>query len=84
MLTPRQELLLRKVVEGFSATGQPVGDPLALEHLEVQFRGVGVPEAEIAILSEPGDDGSFTCHAEQNGKKIVKGGKAVLRNTDHS
>ncbi len=66
------------------AQTEAAGDPLALRTLEVQFRGVGLPEAEIAISSEPGDDGTFTCHAEQNGKKIVKAGKAVLRNTDHS
>ena len=28
---------------------------------------------------QPGEDGTRTCHAEQNGKKIVKGGKAKLR-----
>jgi acyl dehydratase len=55
------------------------GDPLALERLEVQFRGVGVPEAEITISSRAGEDGTIVCHAEQNGKKIVKGGKARLR-----
>jgi len=61
------------------AQTEAAGDPLALRSLEVQFRGVGVPEAEIAISCEPGDDGTVTCHAEQNGKKIIKGGKAVLR-----
>ena len=61
------------------AQTEPLGDPLALRSLEVQFRGVGVPEAEITIVSEPGEDGTIACHAEQNGKKIVKGGKARLR-----
>jgi len=61
------------------AQTEAAGDPLALESLEVQFRGVGLPEAEITITSEPGEDGIRTCHAEQNGKKIVKGGKAKLR-----
>jgi acyl dehydratase len=61
------------------AQTEAAGDPLALESLEVQFRGVGLPEAEIMITSEPGEDGTRTCHAEQNGKKIVKGGKAKLR-----
>jgi acyl dehydratase len=61
------------------AQTEPAGDALALEHLEVQFRGVGVPEAEITITSETGEDGAITCHAEQNSKKIVKGGKAKLR-----
>jgi acyl dehydratase len=61
------------------AQTEAAGDPLALESLEVQFRGVGLPEAEITITSEPREDGTRTCHAEQNGKKIVKGGKAKLR-----
>ena len=61
------------------AQTEAAGDLLALESLEVQFRGVGLPEAEITITSEPGEDGIRTCHAEQNGKKIVKGGKAKLR-----
>jgi len=61
------------------AQTEAAGDPLALESLEVQFRGVGLPEAEITISSEPGEGGTITCHAEQNGKKIVKGGKARLR-----
>ena len=61
------------------AQTEPAGDALALAGLEVQFRGVGVPEAEITIVSETGADGTISCHAEQNGKKIVKGGKAQLR-----
>ena len=61
------------------ARAQTAGDALALESLEVQFRGVGVPEAEITITSIPGEDGTIACHAEQNSKKIVKGGKARLR-----
>ena len=61
------------------AQTEPAGDALALESLEVQFRGVGLPEAEITITSGPVEDGTITTHAEQNGKKIVKGGKAKLR-----
>ena len=61
------------------AQTEAAGDALALESLEVEFRGVGVPEAEITITSETAEDGTITCHAEQNGKKIVKGGKAKLR-----
>ena len=55
------------------------GDPAKLESLEVQFRGVGVPEAEIRITSRTAEDGTILCDAEQNGRKIVKGGKAKLR-----
>jgi acyl dehydratase len=61
------------------AQTEAVGDALALESLDVQFRGVGLPEAEITVASQTGEDGTITCHAEQNGKKIVKGGKARLR-----
>jgi acyl dehydratase len=55
------------------------GDPAGLQSLEVQFRGVGVPEAEITITSRPAEDGTILCDAEQNGRKIVKGGRARLR-----
>jgi hypothetical protein len=60
--------------------GEIAGDPLALKSLSVQFRGVGLPEAEITVTSQTGEDGTITCHAEQNGKKIVKGreGEAPL------
>ena len=61
------------------AQTEAAGDALALEHLEVQFRGVGLPEAEITVTSVTAEDGTITCHAEQNSKKIIKGGKARLR-----
>ena len=59
------------------------GGPESLERLSVQFRGVGVPEAEITVTSTTKEerDGEVVvrCEAEQNGKKIIKGGEAVLR-----
>jgi acyl dehydratase len=55
------------------------GDPAKLASLEVQFRGVGVPEAEITVSSMPQDDGTIRCEVEQNGRKIIKGGKARIR-----
>ena len=58
------------------------GDGTRLESLSVQFRGVGVPEAEITITSTTGEDGAIACEAEQNGKKIIKGGRATLRAGD--
>ena len=61
------------------AQTEAAGDPLALRSLEVQFRGVGVPEAEITITSTTTEDGTIRCDAEQNGRKIVKGGKAEIR-----
>ena len=54
-------------------------DPLALKSLSVQFRGLGVPEKEIAITLKPGADGVVACEAVQDGNKLVRRGKAVLR-----
>src|SRR3954451_7249463 len=66
------------------AQTQDGGGPESLRELEVQFRGVGVPEAEITITSkttEERGDGEVVVavEAEQNGKKIIKGGRAVVR-----
>jgi acyl dehydratase len=55
------------------------GDPAKLRSLEVQFRGVGVPEAEITITCTAEKDGTIRCDAEQNGRKIIKGGRAQIR-----
>jgi MaoC like domain len=54
-------------------------DPLALKSLSVQFRGLGVPEREIAISLTSGEDGVVACEAVQDGNKLVRRGKAVLR-----
>ena len=60
-----------------------VGDPLALKSLSVQFRGMGVPEQDIVITSKlkSRDDGEavFECEAVQDGNKLVRRGRAVLR-----
>jgi acyl dehydratase len=56
-------------------------DPLALKSLSVQFRGMGLPEKEITITSTPGEDGVVTVEAVQDGNKLVRRGKAVLRIT---
>ena len=55
------------------------GDPLALKSLSVQFRGLGVPEKEITITSKPRGDGRFDTEAVQDGNKLVRRGRAVLR-----
>jgi acyl dehydratase len=60
------------------------GGPESLRELEVQFRGVGVPEAEITITSETVEqraDGEVVVavEAQQHGKKIIRGGRAVVR-----
>ena len=50
-----------------------------LKSLSVQFRGLGVPEKEITITSKPRGDGEFDTEAVQDGNKLVRRGKAVLR-----
>jgi acyl dehydratase len=65
------------------AQGEAAGDPLALKSLSVQFRGLGVPEKEITIASKlksaEGDEAVYDCEAVQDGNKLVRRGRAVLR-----
>ena len=64
------------------------GDGLKLQSLSVQFRGMGVPEKEIAITSKlksaEGDGAVYDCEAVQDGNKLVRRGRAVLRVTPGS
>jgi heat-inducible transcriptional repressor len=53
VLTPRQELLLRKVVDGVSATGQPVGSKALAGDPEVNA-GPSTVRNELAVLEERG------------------------------
>ncbi len=53
MLTPRQELILRKVVEADQATGQPVGSVTLAADPELDCRPSTV-RAELAVLEEQG------------------------------
>ena len=66
--------------------GEAVGDPLALRSLSVQFRGMGVPEQDIVITSKlkSQDDGEavIECEAVQNGNKLVRRARAVLKLAD--
>jgi acyl dehydratase len=59
------------------------GDPRSLKRLSVQFRGMGFPEQEITITSAVREDADgevvVSCDAEQNGKRIIRNGQAVLR-----
>ena len=59
--------------------GEAAGSPLALKSLSVQFRGLGLPEKDITITSAPGEDGVVAVEAVQDGNKLVRRGKAVLR-----
>ena len=60
-----------------AATGHAGGDPRSLKRLSVQFRGMGVPEAEITITGEESGD-VLALEAEQNGKRIIKNAEAEL------
>ena len=53
MLSPRQELLLGKVVDGFAATGQPVGSKALASDVEVGY-GPSTIRNELAVLEELG------------------------------
>ena len=53
MLSPRQELLLGKVVDGFNATGQPVGSKALAADPEVQAAASTIRN-ELAVLEEQG------------------------------
>jgi len=53
MLSPRQELLLRKVVEGYLDAGQPVGSRALAENEHVSW-GPSTVRNELAILEEQG------------------------------
>jgi heat-inducible transcriptional repressor len=53
VLTPRQELLLAKVIDGFAATGQPVGSKVLAADPEVSA-GSSTIRNELAVLEELG------------------------------
>jgi acyl dehydratase len=59
------------------------GGPESLKRLAVQFRGMGFPEQEITITSAVRQQGDgeivVSSDAEQNGKRIIRNGQAVLR-----
>ncbi len=53
MLTPRQELLLAKVIDGFAAAGQPVGSKALAADPEISA-GPSTIRNELAVLEELG------------------------------
>jgi heat-inducible transcriptional repressor len=53
MLTPRQELILRKVVEAHAATGEPVGSKTLASDPELEFSPSTIRN-ELAVLEEHG------------------------------
>jgi len=71
------------------AVTEPAGDPAALRSLDVRFRGMALPEEEITVtasVAEVLEDGAavVTAHAEQGGKKIIRGARAEVGATYHS
>jgi acyl dehydratase len=56
------------------------GDGLKLKSLSVQFRGLGVPEQEIRVISKAAGDGTVSVEAFQGAQRLVRRGKAVVRN----
>ncbi|HSD78912.1 MAG TPA: MaoC/PaaZ C-terminal domain-containing protein [Solirubrobacteraceae bacterium] len=60
------------------------GGPASLRRLAVQFRGMGLPEHEIAVrgtVAEVRDDGTAILHvvAEQDGRAIIRNAEAEIR-----
>jgi heat-inducible transcriptional repressor len=53
VLTPRQELLLAKVIDGFAVTGQPVGSKALASDADVSA-GPSTVRNELAVLEEQG------------------------------
>jgi acyl dehydratase len=64
------------------AQTEAVGGPHALKALSVQFRGMGVPEAEVTVTStvRSVEDGVAVVDtvAAQNGARIIRGATAEL------
>jgi acyl dehydratase len=66
------------------AQTEAAGDPAALASLSVEFRAMGVPEAELIVSSAVADvaeDGTVVldCEATQGDAALVRSGRAVLR-----
>ena len=59
------------------------GDPRCLRRLEVQFRGMGVPESEITVTGTVREEADgivvVDAEAEQDGKRIIRNAEAELR-----
>ena len=59
------------------------GGPHSLHSLKIQFRGMALPDREITVSGQVSavEDARLTVDvaAEQDGKKIVRGGEAELR-----
>jgi acyl dehydratase len=62
--------------------GLAEGDPRALKRLTVQFRGMGLPEAEIkvtgTVTAVDGNRVTVDVVAEQNGNQIIRNAEAEV------
>jgi acyl dehydratase len=58
------------------------GDPRALKRLEVQFRGMGVPEAEVrvtgTVTAVDGNRATIDVVAEQDGNQVIRNATAEV------
>jgi acyl dehydratase len=65
------------------AQTEAAGGPQVLQRLAVQFRGMGLPEAEVTVTGEVREvrDGIaiVDARAEQNGKAIIRNAEAEVR-----
>ena len=65
------------------AQTEAAGGPQSLQRLAVQFRGMGVPEKDITVTSKLRSEGDgeavYDCEAVQDGNKLVRRGRAVLK-----
>ncbi|NLT04976.1 MAG: hypothetical protein GXY03_01575 [Solirubrobacterales bacterium] len=71
-----------------AATAAGGGDPRSLRRLAVQFRGMGVPEQEIAVTGTvaeaDGERAVLETVAEQGGKQIIRNAVAELGPLRHN
>jgi len=72
--------MMAQVARAISAAGD---GPEALRSLSIQFRGMGVPEQELAVAATVTEvaDGVATVEAEafQDGRRIIRKGQATLK-----
>jgi len=65
-----------------ASVGAAGGDPRALRRLSVQFRGMGVPEAEITVSGKVREGGEghavHQLEADQGGTPIIRRGEAEV------
>src|SRR3954463_8633787 len=69
MLSPRQELLLGKVVDGFAESGQPVGSKALAADPDIAY-GPSTIRNELAVLEEQG----LLAHPHTSAGRVPRGG----------